>query len=98
MQQVARYAQNRELRIEVNNYSCNKLHATRKDSIRIAYGFYSQALAGYNKKRDSHHISKRYFPPIDWCLFTSFAHHPTIAPPYSLLSKSFKYQSEPVVL
>ena len=49
MQQVARYAQNRELRIEVNNYSCNKLHATRKDSIRIAYGFYSQTLAAIIK-------------------------------------------------
>ena len=48
MQQVARYAQNLELRIEVN-YSCNKLHATKKGSIRIAYGFYSQTLAGYNK-------------------------------------------------
>ena len=49
MQQDVCYAQNRKLRIEVN-YSCNKLHATRKDSIRIAYGFYSQTLAGYNKK------------------------------------------------
>jgi len=28
MHQDARYAQNRELRIEVN-HSCNKLHATR---------------------------------------------------------------------
>ena len=27
VQQVARYARNRELRIEIN-YSCNKLHAT----------------------------------------------------------------------
>ena len=49
MQQDVCYAQNRKLRIEVN-YSCNKLHATRKGSIHIAYGFYSQALAGYNKK------------------------------------------------
>ena len=49
MQQVARYAQNRELRIEIN-YSCNKLHATRKDSIRIAYVFYNQTLAGDNQK------------------------------------------------
>ena len=39
----------RELRIEVN-YSCNKMYATRKDSIRMAYGFYRQTLAGYNKK------------------------------------------------
>ena len=38
----------RELRIEVN-HSCNKLHATRERSIRIAYGFYSQTLGGYNK-------------------------------------------------
>ena len=45
------YAQNRKLRIEVNNYSCNKLHATRKDSIRIAYVFYNQTLVGYNKKQ-----------------------------------------------
>ena len=42
MQQDVCYAQNRKLRIEVN-YSCNKLHATRKDSN-------SQTLAGYNKK------------------------------------------------
>ena len=49
MQQDVCYAQNRKLRIKVN-YSCNKLHATRKDFIRIAYGFYSQTLAGYNKK------------------------------------------------
>ena len=53
MQQVARYAQNRELRIEVNNYSCNKLHATRKDSIRIAYVFYSQTLASYIKRKSA---------------------------------------------
>ena len=38
----------RELHIEVN-YSCNKLHVTGEDSIRIAYGFYSQTLGGYNK-------------------------------------------------
>ena len=52
MQQVARYAQNRKLRIEVN-YSCNKLHATRKDSIRIAYVFYSQTLASYIKRKSA---------------------------------------------
>ena len=52
MQQAARYAQNRKLRIEVN-HSCNKLHATRKDSICIAYGFYSQTLAGYKKRKST---------------------------------------------
>ena len=52
MQQVARYAQNRKLRIEVN-YSCNKLHAMRKDSIRIAYGFYIQTLASYIKRKSA---------------------------------------------
>ena len=48
IEQVARYAWHHELRIKVN-HSCNKLHATREDSIRIAYGFYSQTLGGYNK-------------------------------------------------
>ena len=47
--QDARYAQNRKLCIEVN-YSCKKLHATRKDSICIAYGFYSQTLAIIKRK------------------------------------------------
>ena len=47
-------ARNRECPKELNNvpcvvWSCNKLHATREDSIRIAYGFYSQTLGGYNK-------------------------------------------------
>ena len=52
MHQDARYAQNRKLRIEVN-YSCNKLHAMRKDSICIAYGLYSQTLAGYIKRKST---------------------------------------------
>ena len=52
MQQDVCYAQNRKLRIEVN-YSCNKLHTTRKDSIRIVYVFYSQTLAGYIKRKSA---------------------------------------------
>ena len=59
MQQVARYAQNRKLHIEVN-YSCNKLHATRKDSIRIAYVFYSQTLAGYIKRKSAAYFKNAF--------------------------------------
>ena len=52
MQQDARYAQNHELRIEVNP-SCNKLHATHEIvnyALRlIIHATDSQTLAGYKK-------------------------------------------------
>ena len=48
VQQVARYARNRELRIEVN-HSCNKLHATH-DIMNYTLRLIIHALAGYNSK------------------------------------------------
>ena len=48
VQQVARYAQNREWRIEIY-HSCNKLHATH-DIVNYTSKLIIRVLAGYNNK------------------------------------------------